>query len=470
VAIEYPHDDELGRLVGAMGRMQERLQASRQELDDVNRHLEFIVTDRTRDLRTSEQRLSLALEASNQAWWDWDMRSGAAVLSPSYYTMFGYQVGEFPADYAEWRQRVHPEDIDAVEAEQQRVLVEQGSDHVATVCRMRAKDGGWRWISSHASVVERDDRGKPLRVIGTNLDVTRQREVEARLRLAASVFAFTQDGICITDAQERILDVNPRFCDLTGYRAEEVLGKTPRILKSGHQPPEFYAAMWQTVRSQGHWQGEVWNRRRDGQLYAERLTISAVTDGRGAVSHYVGVLSDITAEKAHKDQLERIAHYDVLTGIPNRALLADRMLQAIAQTQRTRTLLAVCYLDLDGFKPINDSYGHDAGDHLLVVVAERLRACLRGGDTVARLGGDEFVLLLLGLEALEECRVALDRILEAVQRPVSIGSGQVTVSASIGVTLYPQDDGDADTLLRHADMAMYRAKQLGKNRYYLAGS
>jgi diguanylate cyclase (GGDEF)-like protein/PAS domain S-box-containing protein len=470
VAVDYANDDELGRLAKAMGRMQDRLQLARRQLEGVNRRLEEIVAERTRELQTSEQRLSLALRAANLAWWDWDLESGTAVLSPSYYTMLGYEVDEFAPTYDEWQRRIQPDDLAAVEALQRRVLVEEAADRVDMEYRMRAKDDSWRWIGSQAVVVERNDLGRPRRIIGTNLDMTRQRQAEERLRLAASVFAHAHEGICVTDAQERIVDVNPRFCELTGYSVEEVLGRTPRLFKSGYQPTEFYKAMWQAIHREGHWRGEVWNRRRDGRLYAERLTISAVTDHHGVVSHYVGVLSDITSAKEYEERLERIAHYDVLTGIPNRALLADRMAMAIAQTQRSRTLLGVCYLDLDGFKPVNDTYGHEVGDLLLVEVAERLRACLRGGDTVARLGGDEFVLLLLGLDSMQECRLALERILEAMRRPMAVDGHRVEVSASIGVTLYPQDDADADTLLRHADMAMYQAKQLGKNRYHLAGA
>jgi diguanylate cyclase (GGDEF)-like protein/PAS domain S-box-containing protein len=298
-------------------------------------------------------------------------------------------------------------------------------------------------------------------------DVTAAKRAEARLRLAASVFEHSHEGICITDGQERIIEVNPAFCELTGFDREAILGQTPRIMKSGLQDRAFYAAMWQAIAEWGHWQGELWNRRPDGELYAERLTISAVCDTCGQPSHYVGVQSDVTAAKRYQEQLERIAHYDPLTGIPNRALLADRMRQAIAHSRRAGTLLAVCYLDLDGFKPINDRYGHEAGDRLLIEIAGRLERCLRGGDTVARLGGDEFVLLFAGIAQPRECLMAIERALDTVARPVELDGRPVTLSASIGVTLFPEDDATPDTLLRHADQAMYRAKQEGRNRYRL---
>ena len=263
----------------------------------------------------------------------------------------------------------------------------------------------------------------------------------------------------ITDASNRIVDVNKAFTRITGYAREDVLGRNRRLLNSGHQDREFYETMWQTIAAHGHWQGEVWARRQNDELYAQRLTISVVKDEQGQVTHHVGILSDITAEKQQEELLEKTVHYDALTGIPNRVLLTDRMRQALAQTQRSGTLLAVCYLDLDGFKPINDTYGHEAGDRVLVEVAARLRSCLRGGDTVARLGGDEFVVLMLGLDNAQEIETTLQRLLDALNAPMLVCDQTVSISASLGVSLFPNDYADADTLLRHADQAMYQAKQ-----------
>ena len=295
-------------------------------------------------------------------------------------------------------------------------------------------------------------------------------QAEKALRLAASVFGGAQEGILITDADNVIVDVNAAFTRIAGFTRAEVLQRNPKVLAADYPGGEFYAAMWQSLVGEGHWQGEVWNRRRDGERYLARLTISVVRDELGRLTHYVGVLSDITQERRQHEQLERAAHYDALTGVPNRVLLADRMRQAIAQTQRKGDLLAVCYLDIDGFKPINDNFGHEAGDSLLLQMAERLRLCVRGGDTVARLGGDEFVLLLLGLRDLAECERALQRVLAALCQPMHLDGQCVAVTASIGVSVYPDDDADPDTLLRRADQAMYQAKQGGKNRYRLFDS
>jgi diguanylate cyclase (GGDEF)-like protein/PAS domain S-box-containing protein len=290
---------------------------------------------------------------------------------------------------------------------------------------------------------------------------------EARLQLAASVFTHAREGITITDAAGTILEVNDTFTHITGYSREEALGQNPRMLQSGRQGPEFYAAMWHDLTHKGHWHGEAWNRRKNGELYAEMITISALRDPTGVTQNYVALFTDITSIKEHQKQLEHIAHYDALTNLPNRVLLADRLLLAMAQCQRRAQSLAVVYLDLDGFKAVNDKHGHDAGDELLIAVAQRMKEALREGDTLARIGGDEFVAVLVDLEHGQDCEPVLKRLLQAAATPVTATAAVLQVSASIGVTVYPQDQADADLLLRHADQAMYLAKQMGKNRYHL---
>jgi diguanylate cyclase (GGDEF)-like protein/PAS domain S-box-containing protein len=298
-------------------------------------------------------------------------------------------------------------------------------------------------------------------------DITERKRAEEKLTLAARVFSDAHEGITITDANGTIIDVNPTFCEITGYSREEVIGQNPRILSSGKQGAEFYAAMWKALAEQGHWQGEVWNRKKDGEIYAELLTISALRDGNSNILHYIGLFSDITQSKYQQQTLEMMAHYDVLTKLPNRALFADRFVQAIARSKRDDLLLAVCYLDLDGFKLVNDSLGHDAGDQLLVEVAERIKSSLREEDTVSRLGGDEFALLIGGIETFEQCEQAMERVYQTIKLPYLINDQSVSIAASSGVTLYPLDDAAPDTLLRHADQAMYQAKLAGRNRYHL---
>lgn len=299
-------------------------------------------------------------------------------------------------------------------------------------------------------------------------DITQRRQSEERLGLAASVFTHAREGIMITSADGTIIDVNDAFSHITSYSRDEVIGANPRLLNSGRQGKGFYAAMWGSLIEKGHWYGEVWNRRKNGEVYAEMLTISAVCDSNGSIRHYVALFSDITALKQHEQQLEHIAHYDALTSLPNRVLLADRLHQAIMQTQRRGQRLAVAYLDLDGFKAINDVHGHQAGDQLLMTVAARMKLALRECDTLARLGGDEFVAVLLDLADIEASVSLLSRLLAAAAQPVHVGDLLLQVSASIGVTFYPQpEEADADLLLRQADQAMYQAKLAGKNRYHI---
>ncbi|MEY4593515.1 MAG: hypothetical protein RIR18_2410 [Pseudomonadota bacterium] len=298
-------------------------------------------------------------------------------------------------------------------------------------------------------------------------DVSERLANEERQQLAASVFDNAHEGIVITDPKGMIVEVNATFSELTGYAREEAVGKGSDLLKSGHHKPDFYQAMWETIAKMGYWRGEIWNRKKSGEIIVEMLTISAVKAKSGELTHYVGIFSDITPLKEHQQRLEQLAHFDALTQLPNRMLLSDRLQHAMSQAERSKELLAICYLDLDGFKPVNDEYGHAVGDRLLIEVAQRLRQCVRAGDTAARLGGDEFVLIFSGLSNAHECDRAVTRVLTSLSTPFHVSGHDLFLSASIGVTLFPHDGSDADTLLRHADQAMYQAKQAGRNRYHM---
>jgi len=315
---------------------------------------------------------------------------------------------------------------------------------------------------------ERDATGRVVRLAGLVQDITEKKQREEKIRLAACVFSHAREGITITNASGTIVDINDAFTRITGYSREDAIGQNPRILKSGRQDRAFYEAMWRDLTELGHWSGEVWNRRKNGEVYAELLNISAVHDAQGNTQQYVALFSDITAIKRHQNQLEHIAHFDALTNLPNRVLLADRLQQAMAQAQRRGKELAVAYIDLDGFKRINDQHGHGAGDHVLITLAQRMKHALRECDTIARLGGDEFVAVLVDLEGIAASLPMLDRILSAAAQPIQWGELSLQVSASLGVTFYPQlQDTGADQLLRQADLAMYQAKVAGKNRYQL---
>jgi diguanylate cyclase (GGDEF)-like protein/PAS domain S-box-containing protein len=303
------------------------------------------------------------------------------------------------------------------------------------------------------------------RFLAIGRDVTARRAAEEKLEVAASVFRNAAEGILITDASGAILEVNQGFTDLTGYRRDEVVGRNPRLLTSGHHDPAFFAAFWRSLLDTGQWRGEIWNRRKDGALIACRITISAARNRAGRIHRYISLFSDVTELKRRQEAVEHMAYHDALTQLPNRALLEDRLRQAIERADRQQTWISLGYLDLDGFKSVNDRFGHTAGDLLLVEIARRLTDNVRAQDTVARLGGDEFIVLLTDLKSETEWRDVFDRTLRFVAEPLALPNGEtVTLSASLGVVLYPQTPGSPDVLLRHADQAMYRAKQAGRNR------
>lgn len=364
-----------------------------------------------------------------------------------------------------WLEDVHPNDRARCENLCQTIFLHR--QKLDMEFRLRRANGSYGWIAD-IGMPRFDTSGNFLGYIGYCWDITERKHVEDKLKLAASVFTHAREGIMITDPDGTIIDVNQAFTRITGYHHDEVLGKNPRLLSSGRQSKDYYAALWRGLIEQGHWYSEVWNRRKNGEVYAAMQTISAVQDTQGQTQQYVALFSDITSIKEHQNQLEHIAHYDALTNLPNRVLLADRLRQGIAQAQRYQRLIAVAFLDLDGFKSVNDNYGHEAGDQLLITVAHRMKQVLRDGDTLARLGGDEFVAILLDLDNEESSLEALSRLLEEAARPVSFGDEMLQVSASLGVTFYPQiENVDAEQLLRQADQAMYQAKLAGKNRYFV---
>jgi diguanylate cyclase (GGDEF)-like protein/PAS domain S-box-containing protein len=305
-------------------------------------------------------------------------------------------------------------------------------------------------------------RGLRLREKRYLQTLMRNRDELAQL---ARVFESAQEGISITDPDGRILNVNPALCKMTGYDRNELIGHSHSVLSSGRHDRSFYESMWSQLKSHGSWRGEIWNRRKNGDLFVELLTISALKDDQGAVTQYLGLFSDITELKRKESALQHLAHFDPLTGLPNRVLLSDRLNRAILHSQRKHKLLAVCFIDLDGFKAVNDAYGHELGDILLIEVARRLRNAVRAEDTVSRLGGDEFIVLLGDLESISECEQVLKRIHQDLSEPYQLQKHSASIGASSGVVIYPTVDDDADALIRFADQAMYQAKQAGRNRF-----
>ncbi len=304
-------------------------------------------------------------------------------------------------------------------------------------------------------------------VTGFNHMVAEIDKSQRDLKQAAVVFEGTSEGIIITDSRHRIIAVNSAFTHITGYSLQEVRGKNPSILQSGRHDQAFYQAMWQSLNETGQWQGELWNRRKNGEIFPELLTVNVVTDKDGQTTHHVGIFSDISRIKETEYKLSHLAHHDPLTGLPNRLLFHDRLEQAILRAQREGSQAAILFLDLDRFKNINDSMGHAKGDMLLQQVAERLKEALRAEDTIARLGGDEFVLIVEALKSQEGVAAVAKHILALFNEPFCLEEQEVFINASIGISFYPGDGKDAQTLVRNADAAMYRAKAEGRNNYQL---
>lgn len=551
-------------------------------------------------LRESEYRWKFAIEGSGDGVWDVNVQTDEAKYSKRWKEMLGYSEDDVMVHRQEWINRIHPEDKTKVLAAGQAYL-DGLTDIYVVEYRLQCKDGQYKWMLSRGMIVSRDKAGQPLRMIGTQTDITERKTAqlallqtrtaleeshdrfkdlyefapigyltisshglitqlnwrasamlgmdrknlihkrfaefidesdkgrwsrmflamkelasgeelsfdlkfylhnkmtfhanlncarmsdedeqsmlrvtleditmikksEADLRIAATAFE-SQDGLMITDAENKILKVNKAFSSITGYSDEEVVGKSPGILASGRHDASFFAAMWESINKTGHWTGEIWNRRKGGDVYPENLTITAVKGDKGIVSNYVGTFTDTSMIKAAAEEIQQLAFYDSLTQLPNRRLLLDRLKHALATIGRSGRQGAVLFLDLDHFKVLNDSLGHDIGDLLLQQVAARLTACVREGDTVARLGGDEYVVVLEdlsehSLEAAAQTETIANKILAALNQTYHLNEHEHHITPSIGIALFNNHHATIEELLKQADIAMYQAKKAGRN-------
>ena len=353
-------------------------------------------------------------------------------------------------------------DPDADDPSLQDVFLEQGGREMEV--RRRRKDGTLFWASVQLSLM-RDEDGHATGLIGYLTDITARIEAQQTLRLHAHIFEHSDEGILITDAQMRVLSVNRAFTQITGYDEAEVIGRTPSLLQSGYHDDAFYDEMWACIDAEGRWQGELWDRRKNGDIYPTWASISTVHDADGRITNYFSVFSDITERKKAEERIHYLAYYDALTGLPNRALFYKLVDQALLEARRNRLHGALLFIDLNRFKPINDTLGHSVGDRLLQAVANRLRAALRTEDVVARLGGDEFVVGLFDIARRDHAAIVAQKLLAALEAPFVVDNHELKAGAAIGIAVYPQDGFDTETLLRLADIAMYRAKHTGEHGY-----
>jgi len=368
-------------------------------------------------------------------------------------------IGKTDFDYSpkELAEYYRQEDLSVLESRQPKLVDETFID----------PEGKTHWIETFKAPVT-DNDGNLLGTVGFARDISEQKRIENELKVSA-IAMESQEGIIITDANAKILKINDAFTKITGFTSEEAVGNRMTLLKSGVHDANFYKEMWESISTQGSWQGEIWNKRKCGEIYPEWLTISAVKNSEGIVTNYVGTMIDITARKSIEERVHHMAHYDPLTDLPNRSLLTDRLHQALAQARRENTMLAVMFLDLDKFKIVNDTLGHDIGDALLKAVAIRLTNCFkRQTDTVSRLGGDEFVVLLAKIETEQDVAMVAQEVIQSLTETFYIEEHVINISCSIGISLHPKNGSDVASLLRSADNAMYESKHAGRGcfRFY----
>lgn len=384
---------------------------------------------------------------------------GAVVdANDAFLDMLGYSRQELRAGSLNWI-AITPEEYRQLDADAMKQAAEQGSCE-SYEKEFTRKDGAR--VAVYAGLARIDDSGQ---AVCFTLDVTARRRSEQQLRLAAKVFEGSSEGILITDADARIISVNRAFTAITGFLPEDVIGQNPRILKSGAMSAQFYRDMWQSLTETGHWDGEIYDRRKNGEIYPKWLSIDAVKGPGDRVSHYVAIFSDITEHKAAQERLRQQAEHDGLTGLPNRSQFAARLERALAYAERQNRQLAVMFIDLDHFKPINDTYGHLVGDALLRQAAARLAACVRKSDTVSRQGGDEFVAMLEDVGDPDTAAQIAGKLIAAMGEPFEVDGLRLHVGLSIGISMYPRDGADPTVLMQRADAAMYRAKTEGRNCY-----
>lgn len=360
-----------------------------------------------------------------------------------------------------------------VEVYVQYVTCEAGSSLVAIVKDITEQKRNAEELNKYRQHLEElvQKRTTELQAINHSLqnEIKTRLKTEEQLHLSAEIIENSREGIIVTDAEGTIMSVNPAFTEITQFSSKEAVGKNISILKSDKHSENFFAVMWKSLKENGHWQGEIWNRRKNGEIYPQFTSMSAIVGADGEIKQYTGLFQDITEAKKHQAEISRKAYHDQLTGLPNRFLLQDRLAHAIAIKYRDGKKMALLFIDLDGFKEVNDNFGHDAGDALLKNVAAKLLDVMRSEDTVSRLGGDEFIILVEDVRDLENLKIVAQKAISSIREPFSFQGQEMVIGASMGISIFPSDGLDIESLIKKADLAMYDAKKNGKNnfRFYI---
>ena len=408
-------------------------------------------------------RYELVVKGSLGSIWDWDIPSETVHYSPQWAAMRGYDISELDNLQDQWVSTIHPDD-------KARVL-DALNDHFLGKTeifeqkyRIICKDESIRWVVDRG-VAKRNKNGDVIRMAGSEFDITEKRMFDERLRLGASVFENTAEGIMILNTQRVIIDINKALSKLSGFTKQYIIGKRPEDFLLSKESFSNYWKIWELLKTDHTWQGEIWNKNNQGKRVPFWLTISCVYDTDNELTHYVGLMTDISHVKKSEKKLYRLAHHDDLTGLPNRLLLIQRLDQAIKYAKRQDQKISVVFMDLDNFKLVNDSLGHTAGDNLLIEVAKKLTDSVREQDTVSRIGGDEFVIILIGIDNPDETAKIVSELLKILNDFIELANQTIRVTASMGISVYPHDGIDSNTLISNADAAMYRAKSMGKHNF-----
>ncbi len=414
------------------------------------------------DLEQYKERLKTAQRIAQLGSWELDLQTWRVICSPELQQIFEFEPYLAERAYDDFIALVHPEDRAGTDASFRAALSQR--TQLLAKHRLLLPDGRVKYLLETGEAHYAED-GTPLRILGTAQDITGQHHMESRLQLLASAFHYSGEAILISDRDNNIVTVNPAFTKLTGYEPDEVAGRNPRILSAGRTTAQEYKEMWAAIAESGFWQGEIWDRRKDGGIYPKWMTVSVIRASDGSIENHIAHFTDVSSERAAEAQLEHIAHHDVLTGLLNRLSLKGRLDQALAAARREGSKVALLFIDLDRFKVINDTLGHHIGDKLLIEVADRLRDSVRDSDVVARLGGDEFVIMLSGMEHSGSAAVIAEKLVRNIGDPYLIEGYDLYTTPSIGVALFPTDGEDGETLMKNADAAMYHAKAAGRNNF-----
>jgi len=415
-----------------------------------------------KDLARHQDQLKAAQRIAQIGSWEIDVATRSLNCSAELYRIFEVEAGEGNGKFDEFFARIHPDDRNAVEQMLEKSLLERRA--LSLKHRLLLPDGRIKHVMQRCEP-ECDAAGTPHHIIGTTQDVTLQHRMEGQMQLLVSAFEFSGEAIVITDRDNHIVTVNPAFTTLTGYDPADVIGQDPRFLSAGRTTPEEYERMWQGINDRGFWQGEIWDRRKDGGVYPKWMSVSVIRGEDGMIDYHVAHFTDVSSERAVEAQLHHMAHHDVLTGLINRFSLKGRLDQALAAARRDGSQVALLFIDLDRFKGINDTLGHHIGDLLLIEVARRLQESVRDSDVVARLGGDEFVIMLAGVETSGAVAMIAEKLVFSVGDPYFIEEHDLYTTPSIGIAIFPGDGENGETLLKNADAAMYHAKSAGRNNF-----